>query len=273
MNKRVYAYWLLSLVVVAMLFHACSKEPDVNGTNPPVPSPAPDPAQPVPFIASFFPLTATGDEPVRIVGKYFSPSTAVSFGGTAAQSFKIVSDTVIFAYPGTGASGNIVVTSPAGTGTIGGFTFYIPPQYILYGTSAFGSVPWPQGDSSYYHPIFLPDTAFFVIKKINRYDSLAIGTNAYFPEYSRYVDSPNYVILSGVGLDPRGGYNFYGKTPSFRPLSVFARIVDSVITIPGQTPEYWLMIKGSGIIKNNKISLQYLTNYRGQSKSAILKSP
>lgn len=258
MSKKIHINGIIFLFILCICFITCSKD---------------DPA-PVPGVNSFYPLTATTGEPVKITGKNFGTATAVSFGGMTAKSFKVISDSVIFAYVGTGASGDVSVITPAGNNNLAGFTFYMPQQYTLYGTSAYGSIPWPQKDSSFYHPSFIPDTATFIIKKINRYDSLAIGTNAFFPEYSPYVDSPNYVILSGVGPDGKGSYRFFpNATPTSRPLSVFAKIVDSVITIPMQTPEYWLWIQGNGIIKNNKISLKYLTDYRGSSKSASLKSP
>lgn len=265
MSKRIHIVAIALLCMASVNFFSCNKDE---------PTPTPLPPAALPVISSFSPLTATTGEPVKIIGKDFITATAVSFGGTAAQSFKIISDSVIFANVATGASGNVSVTSPGGNASLAGFTFYTPQEYTLYGTSAYGWIPWPQKDSSFYNPVYVLDTAIFIIKKINRYDSVAIRSHNVFPEYSPYVDSPNYVIISGVGLDGKGGYRFFAtSSPTARPMSIFAKIVDTVITIPTQAPIATLVIKGSGVIKNNKISLQYLADYRGMSKSSSLKTP
>jgi hypothetical protein len=74
-------------------------------------------------IKSFTPASATTGEYVRIEGKYFTGVTAVSFGGTAARNFSLVADSLIFAYVGPGATGNVSVTAPYGTATKPGFTY------------------------------------------------------------------------------------------------------------------------------------------------------
>jgi hypothetical protein len=50
----------------------------------------------------------------------------VSFGGIPAQSFVVNSSTSISAVVGSGATGDIVVTNPAGTASITGFIFNFP---------------------------------------------------------------------------------------------------------------------------------------------------
>ncbi len=76
-----------------------------------------------PAINSFTPSTAGTTETVTIKGKHFTGSTAVSFGGVAAASFTVVNDSVITAVVAAGASGNISVTNPHGTGIKAGFVF------------------------------------------------------------------------------------------------------------------------------------------------------
>jgi hypothetical protein len=49
---------------------------------------------------------------VTITGQYLSRTTAVQFGGNAASSFTIVSDTMIKAIVGTAASGDITIVTP-----------------------------------------------------------------------------------------------------------------------------------------------------------------
>jgi hypothetical protein len=85
---------------------------------------------PVPTISAFTPVFAAGGALVTITGTGFSGATAVSFGGVAASSFTVVSATQITAVvSGGGASGNVSVTTPGGTATLGGFS-YVPPPTI-----------------------------------------------------------------------------------------------------------------------------------------------
>jgi YD repeat-containing protein len=84
---------------------------------------------PVPTITAISPNTGIAGTTITITGTYFLGVTAVSFGGTPASSFTVNSPTSITAIVGTGASGNVTVTTPTGTGTIAGFAyiFNLPP--------------------------------------------------------------------------------------------------------------------------------------------------
>ena len=77
---------------------------------------------PAPTISSFNPSTvcASSNSTVTISGTNFSSATAVSIGGTAAQSFVVNSSTEITATIGAGTTGTIQVTNPGGTGTSSG---------------------------------------------------------------------------------------------------------------------------------------------------------
>ena len=81
---------------------------------------------PAPVIQSFTPDSAKSGIAVTINGKYFTNAISVSFGHTSAISFTVVSDSVITAIVGNGASGNIIVTSAYGSDTISGFKFIEP---------------------------------------------------------------------------------------------------------------------------------------------------
>jgi hypothetical protein len=78
---------------------------------------------PAATITSFNPAAATTNMTVVITGTHLTGATAVSFGGTAAASFTIMSDNEIDAVVGAGATGNLVVTMPGGPLTLSGFTF------------------------------------------------------------------------------------------------------------------------------------------------------
>lgn len=76
-----------------------------------------------PAITSFTPTTAGTGTTVNIKGTYFTGTTAVSFGGVAARSFIVTSDSTISAVVGLGASGTVAVTTPLGKGTRDGFIY------------------------------------------------------------------------------------------------------------------------------------------------------
>lgn len=78
---------------------------------------------PIPAINSISPATAVSGTMITITGVNFKDVTGVSFGGVSASSFTVVSPTTITAVVGTGASGDIIVTTSAGTGSRSGFTF------------------------------------------------------------------------------------------------------------------------------------------------------
>lgn len=78
-----------------------------------------------PIINSFNPSSGPAGTLVTITGSNFTGSTSVKFGGSAASSFTIVSPTTITATIGLGLTGNISITNPSGTGSLGTFT-YVP---------------------------------------------------------------------------------------------------------------------------------------------------
>ncbi|MBD1210483.1 MAG: IPT/TIG domain-containing protein [Ignavibacteria bacterium] len=76
-----------------------------------------------PSIRSFTPTTTSPGTSVVITGIRFTGASAVSIGGTAAASFTVESDTQITAVVAcNNVSGEIVVTTAAGTARLAGFT-------------------------------------------------------------------------------------------------------------------------------------------------------
>jgi hypothetical protein len=76
-----------------------------------------------PTVTSFAPTSGTAGASVIITGTNLTGATAVSFGGTAAQSYQVNSAAQITAVVGPGATGTISVTTPGGTATKDGFIF------------------------------------------------------------------------------------------------------------------------------------------------------
>ncbi|MCU1617847.1 MAG: hypothetical protein JWO98_5387, partial [Frankiales bacterium] len=94
---------------------------------------------PVPVINTISPAAAITGTIVTITGVNFTGATAVSFGGVAASSFTVVSSTTITAVVGTGASGNVSVTTANGSALLSGFTYvFILPaaNFKMSATSA-----------------------------------------------------------------------------------------------------------------------------------------
>jgi predicted aspartyl protease len=76
-----------------------------------------------PAIKRFVPTSAGRGALITILGTGFRRASAVQFGGVRADSVLFKNDTVIIAVVGNGATGNVSVTNPYGTGSKAGFTF------------------------------------------------------------------------------------------------------------------------------------------------------
>jgi hypothetical protein len=87
-----------------------------------------------PVITSFSPTFGTTGFFINITGSDFAEVMSVKFGGVAAMSFTVTSSSAITAIVGAGASGNVEVTTPLGTATAGGFSFYPPVTGAISGS-------------------------------------------------------------------------------------------------------------------------------------------
>jgi hypothetical protein len=78
-------------------------------------------------LTSFSPDSAGPGATVTLTGQNLSGITAVSFGGTPAQSFRIFSDSVVYVTVGAGSTGTLVVSGNNGTDSLSGFFYIAPP--------------------------------------------------------------------------------------------------------------------------------------------------
>lgn len=76
-----------------------------------------------PLINSFTPLVGRNGTAVLIFGKNLTGTVKVSFGGTLASNFIVLSDTAIKAVVGKGSTGSVMVATPFGTASKPGFIF------------------------------------------------------------------------------------------------------------------------------------------------------
>lgn len=82
---------------------------------------------PKPAILGFSPTIAKSGDTITITGRNFNNVSAVSFGTTPAQSYTVISSTIIKAVVANGESGMVSVTNNYGTGTLDGFNYGFGP--------------------------------------------------------------------------------------------------------------------------------------------------
>ncbi len=102
----------------------------------------------VPTITAFTPTSGKRGDSVRISGHYFTGTTAVSFGGTPAASYVVMSDSTLLSVVGTGSTGLVTVTTPQGYGPSQGTFTFLPDT----------TAPAPPDTTSPTPPVTPPDT-------------------------------------------------------------------------------------------------------------------
>lgn len=105
-----------------------------------------------PAINNFSPTSAQLGTVITINGNKFLGTTQVSFGGTNASSFTVVSEYQILASVAAGTSGSVSVTSSSGTGTLAGFTYVATTQASAITGSSISqnsiTIGWTNGNAS-----------------------------------------------------------------------------------------------------------------------------
>ena len=94
---------------------------------------------PAPVITSFTPGSGGAGTTVSLTGMNFVGSSAVTVGGTAADSFTLLDSTTICVTVGNGATGTIAITTPGGTAASSGSFTFIPMPAIASFTPTTGS--------------------------------------------------------------------------------------------------------------------------------------
>jgi sugar lactone lactonase YvrE len=87
---------------------------------------------PKPVITSFTPKSSGPSNGITISGSNFTGATAVTLGGTKVNGFTVIDDHTITVTTGSGSTGDVAVTTPGGTTTLGGYTFYTPPAITSF---------------------------------------------------------------------------------------------------------------------------------------------
>lgn len=144
---------------------------------------------PRPTVSSFNPTSGGSGDSIGITGSGFAGATAVSFGGTAAFSFTIDSNTRITATIESGSTGEVTVTNPKGIGDLAGFSFQTSPSSTTYFLGRFGY------DKDTYtglcgSPNSYPNYNLYAENYNSLANALAAGANVYTT--SDLIDSPPY---------------------------------------------------------------------------------
>lgn len=206
---------------------------------------------PAPYITSSTGYGSPGST-VVILGGNFLGVNGVSFGGTQAASFQIVSSTRIDAKIGTGATGDIIVTSPQGTGRRTGFVIYDPPSISSFtpkaqvnnkivtitGTNFVGATGVKFGGNSVTFSVFSPTTIIAILDSpasgdVSVTTPAGTATMPGFTSLGPVIQSfspltagaGQTVTITGVNLDNTTGVYFNGI-----PATTFSQVSVTQIT-------------------------------------------
>jgi len=185
---------------------------------------------PASTITAFSPTSATTNMTVVITGTHLTGATAVSFGGVAAASFAVISDNEIDAVVGTGATGDVVVTTSGGPLTLPGFTFtpyivapqlnFMNPssasqggQVSLFGGGFTGTTSVTFGG--------VPATSFTVVS--DGVITATIGSGA----------SGTVVVTNSAGSSQLAGFVWHPAPPVFTSFSPTVGSAGTTVTLHG----------------------------------------
>src|SRR4029077_12722703 len=182
----------------------------------------------LPSLISFNPPSARQGDTVTIKGIYLTGTTAVYFGNIPATNFTVISDSIIYAKVGTGASGYVKVVTPLGKDSLSGFVFVINLPSLI----SFNPPSARQGDTVTIKGIYLTGTTAVYFGNIPATNFTVISDSIIYAKVG--TGASGYVkVVTPLGKDSLSGFVFVINLPSlisFNPPS--ARQGDTV-TIRG----------------------------------------
>jgi FG-GAP-like repeat/IPT/TIG domain len=179
-------------------------------------------------LSSFSPSSAKQGDTVIIRGTNLTGTTAVYFGNVPASAFSVISDSVVYAKVGAGASGFVKLTTSINTDSLSGFVFVVNLPHL----NSFNPTAAHQGDTVTIHGINLTGTTgvyFGIIPAANFTvisDSIIyakVGTGA-----SGYVK-----VVTTLGKDSLNGFLFVINLPHLNSFSPTAARQGDTVTIKG----------------------------------------
>lgn len=186
-----------------------------------------------PTITSITNLRGTLGDYLYIIGVNLGNATAVSFGGVPAVAFSNYNpdpDHTVTAFVGSGASGDIVVTTPFGTATLPGFVYTASTTPFVTAVSPSSGPPGTVVTISGYNFVNVSD--------------VKIGT---IPPQAYTVVSPT-TITAVVGSGNNGGVSVNQSQNLYVPFTVTAAPIPTIATISpaSATPGTTVTITGTG---------------------------
>ncbi len=180
---------------------------------------------PAPVISSFTPTSAGPNMIVTIQGTGFTNANAVSFGGVPGYGINVLSSSTITAVVNTGASGNVTVTTPAGTASLAGFTFVPAPTITSFtvSTGTGGKVLIKGTNFSTTNSITLGGTAVASFTIVNSTTLEAIVANG---------STGNLVVNTAGGTVTASGFT-YTTLPVINTLIPSSGAVGTTVVIEG----------------------------------------
>ncbi|MBD1210771.1 MAG: putative Ig domain-containing protein, partial [Ignavibacteria bacterium] len=168
-----------------------------------------------PVLTSFTPVSGTISSGVTIRGTGFTGATSVSFGGTAAYNFTVLSDSVIAATIGGGATGSVSVTTPNGTSSLAGFTYAPLTSPIV---NSFSPTTARPGDT-----VIIRGVRFFTASTVSfggvavRYT--VVSDSVIHAYISTSVVSGSVNVVNAAGNSTLNGFTFIPLPPAPRVTS------------------------------------------------------
>ena len=180
---------------------------------------------------------------MKISGSGFTNATMVSFGSVPAETFTVESDSLISATVGAGASGDVVVTTPAGTATDSGFRFIARIvdsnfAFLKIGgldTLAHISVTW----------LVKNDKSITSYTIEGGKDSLSLHSLNTQPSHQQ----DGYVIYDYLDQQPYAGVNYYrirmqdtSGNVFYSPVLAFSFVKKDIILYPNPATNYVMVV-------------------------------
>ncbi|RTQ45109.1 T9SS type A sorting domain-containing protein [Hymenobacter gummosus] len=185
-----------------------------------------------PSLSGFTPASAVAGTVFTLTGLNFTGATAVSFNGTAASSFTVLSDTQLQATLPVGtASGTITVTTGVGTGTSPTSFTLLPSIYSFSPTSGpVGTRVYLAGDGF----TGISGAAGVKVNGTNATSYVVTSTNALNAVVaSGTTTGPLIVVTSAGTLTSSGSFTITPGTPTITSLSYTSGPVGTVINVLG----------------------------------------
>jgi hypothetical protein len=178
-------------------------------------------------VSGFSPASGDLGTSVVITGTGFSNNvSSVTFGGVAAISFTVNSDTQVTAVVGSGASGAVAVTNNCGTASLGGFTYN--PLTVWTGainTSWTNAGNWDDGVPTNIHSAIIPavpnqpliishQTVRAITIQPGAIVDIAVGNSLNIRDSltnNGEVTGGGGIVLSGTASQPISGTGYYNN--------------------------------------------------------------